>query len=77
MSLKESVLQEIDHLDEVGLRQVANSLAFQRFQSRLRLSLPDGATLAALYAEFGDEDRELAEAGMDEYAGLLIAEDVA
>ena len=77
MSLKEVVLQEIDHLDEAGLQQVADYLAFLRFRSRLRPSLPDDTTLAALYAEFADEDRELAEAGMEEYAALLVVEDAA
>ena len=77
MSLKESVLQEIDHLNEIDLQQVANYLAFLRYQSRLQPSLPDETTLAALYAEFAAEDRELAEAGMDDYAALLAVEDAA
>ena len=77
MSLKEVVLEEIDHLNEAGLQQVADYLAFLRFRSRLRPSLPDEATLAALYAEFAEDDRELAEAGMDEYAALLTVEDAA
>jgi len=33
--------------------------------------------LASLYAEFADEDRSLAEAGVTDYAGLLLQEDSA
>ncbi|GFP24716.1 hypothetical protein HKBW3S43_01041 [Candidatus Hakubella thermalkaliphila] len=36
---------------------------------------PDEPQLAALYAEFGDEDRKLAEEGMSDYAKGLIKED--
>jgi len=77
MSLKEAVLQEIGHLGELDLQQVASDLAFLRYKSHLQPSLTDEPTLAALYAEFAAEDRELAEAGMDEYTALLAAEDAA
>ena len=77
MSLKEAVLQEIDHLNGVDLQQVARYLAFLRYQSRLQQALPDETTLAALYAEFAEEDSEMAEAGMDDYAASLALEDAA
>ena len=32
--------------------------------------------MAALYSEFAQEDRQLAEAGLDEYAELLTQEDL-
>jgi hypothetical protein len=35
----------------------------------------DETTLAQLYANFADEDRELAEAGLAEYSRLLAAAD--
>jgi hypothetical protein len=35
----------------------------------------DETKLAALYAEFADEDRKLAEEGMDEYTAGLLKED--
>jgi hypothetical protein len=31
--------------------------------------------LATLFAEFAEEDRDLAQAGMDDYAGMLQQED--
>ena len=35
----------------------------------------EDATMAALYAEFAEEDRALAEAGMSDYAAGLARED--
>lgn len=76
MSLKERVAQELDNLDEPELRQVADYLSFLKFQARTshrpQVSEND---LAALYAEFADEDRRLAEEGMADYARGLAAED--
>lgn len=77
MSLKESVLQEIDHLSIFDLEQVARYLAFLRYQSRLQQSLPDEPTMAGLYAAFAEEDSEMAEADMDDYAAALAFEDAA
>ncbi len=66
MSLKERVAQEIDCLDDTKLQQVADYLAFLRFQSRPKISLLEDAQLAALYAEFAEEDRQMAEEGMED-----------
>ncbi len=60
MSLKEQVQQNLERLDEGGLREVAGW---------------DGVKTAALYAEFAEEDRALAEAGMSDYAAGLARED--
>ncbi len=76
MSLKEQVVQELDRLPEPELKQVADYLAFLKFRARRRRTVaPDEASLAALYAEFDEEDRRLAEEGMDEYALALADED--
>ena len=76
MSLKEHVAQELDALGAAELQQVADYLSFLKFQSRAR-SRPvwDEEKMAALYAEFAQEDRELAEAGMEDYARGLARED--
>ena len=69
MSIKEQVVQELDGLNETELRQVAEYLAFLRFRTRIRpVAKFDENQLAALYAEFADEDRKLAEEGMSDYA---------
>ena len=77
MTRKQSVKKETDHLDTVDLRRAADYLAFLRFRSRVRPPLPDEATLAASYAQSSEEDRQLAEAGIDEFALLPAAEDAA
>lgn len=75
MAIKEVVVRQLDKLDEVKLQQVADYVAFLRFQSLMqRPPLPDEANLAALYAEFAEEDRALAEEGMEEYAQALADE---
>ena len=76
MSIKEQVVQEIDNLSEIELRQVAEYMAFLRFRTRIR-PMPelDETQLAVLYAEFADEDRELAEEGIADYAEGLVKED--
>jgi len=75
MSLKEYVVHELDRLDDEKLKQVADYLAFLRYQSRPKMPDIDESLLAALYAEFGEEDRELAEEGVDDYVHQLAAED--
>lgn len=76
MSIREQVVADLKTLSDDQLRQVADYLAFVRFQS-LRKSTPtiSEADLAALYAEFADEDRQLAEEGIAEYAAELSKED--
>ena len=76
MSLKEQVVQELNSLSETEIKQVAEYVAFLKFRTRINL-VPtlDETELAALYAEFAEEDRELAEEGMSDYAAGLIRED--
>jgi hypothetical protein len=67
-SVKEQVTEALNSLSEAELQQVADYVAFLRF--RARVAPPpaiDATQLAALYAEFADEDRALAEEGMEEY----------
>ena len=75
-SVKEQVTHVLDSLSEAELQQVAEYVAFLRFRARV-VPLPevDATQLASLYAEFADEDRTLAEEGLDEYRAQLHAED--
>lgn len=76
MTVKEQVVQTIETLNETELEQVAEYLAFLKFRSSSSALTPlDGIQVMALYAEFADEDRALAEEGMDEYSTHLLAED--
>ena len=75
-TIKEQITQELDSLSEADLGQIAEYLAFLRFRSRVK-TMPslNETELASLYAEFEDEDRELAEQGMSDYAQRLRDED--
>ena len=63
-------------MSETELAQVAEFMAFLKFWARLQ-TMPtlEEAQLATLYAEFAEEDRELAEEGIAEYAQGLLRED--
>ena len=72
ISTKEKVVTNLSDLTETQLRQVAEYLEFLRFRElRKSGSRLDDAELQALYGEFADEDRELAEFGLAEYAANL------
>jgi hypothetical protein len=75
MSVKEQVLEELETLNEAEIREVAEYLAFLKFRSRSKSNVVDESQLAALYAEFAEEDRNLAEEGIADYANGLMNED--
>jgi hypothetical protein len=76
MSMKEQITHELDSLSETELKQVAEYVAFLKFRARVnRLPTFDEMQLAALYREFAEEDRTLAEEGMSDYAKGLTKED--
>jgi len=76
MTIKEHLAHEIERLSEPELREVAEFVAFLKFRENVKaVTLPDEAEMAALYGEFRDEDRELAEAGMPDYVEGLRKED--
>jgi hypothetical protein len=72
----EALKQDLDQLTHSQLQQVADFIAFLKFrdQQHQRIIL-DSAQLAAFFAEFADEDRALAETGIDDYARILQKED--
>jgi hypothetical protein len=80
MSLKERVVREVEHLPEAELQYVADYLDFLKYQAyrkRVPARVSESSSLAALYAEFADEDRALADEGIEEYVLSLAAEDAA
>ncbi len=78
ISTREKVVKGLSELTEAQLRQVAEYLEFLKFRERRKNDLQlDETELEALYAEFADEDRELAESGLTEYAANLEREDAA
>jgi hypothetical protein len=71
-AIKDLIQQELEKLDLEQLKQVFEFIAFLKFCARLA-TIPaiDETNLAALYGEFSEEDRQLAELGISEYAELL------
>ena len=72
---RESLKQELDYFNDEQLKQVADFIAFIKFQTRFSQQTTDVSQFANLYQEFAQEDSELAEAGISEYAELLNRED--
>ena len=72
----EALKQDLNRLTHNQLQEVADFIAFLKFrnQHRHRVIL-DPIQLAELFTEFADEDRTLAEAGMNDYAVMLHQED--
>ncbi|MFH7243004.1 MAG: hypothetical protein ACHWZW_09165 [Spirulina sp.] len=74
---KETIKQEIDHLDNAQLTQLAEYIAFLKFRSQYQKPALDLTQFADLYQQFADEDHQLAEAGLADYAYQLEQEDQA
>ncbi|CAN5803966.1 hypothetical protein BH10CHL1_BH10CHL1_49840 [soil metagenome] len=77
MSVKELAVQEIETLSDVELQEVITYVTFLKSRKRrARMqALPSAPELARLYAEFADEDRQLAEEDMSTYCTALVTED--
>ncbi len=76
VALKAVITQELETLNEEQLKQIADFIAFLKFRARYSSLVADENQIAALYKEFAEEDRRLAEEGLDEYAELLRQEDL-
>lgn len=76
MGVKEKITRKLDRMSESELQQIADFVDFLEFRCRFRRPHDfDETTLADMYAEAAQEDRELAEAGIGEYALSLEIED--
>jgi uncharacterized protein YciI len=67
---QETLKQDLEHLNRHQLQQVADFIAFLKFRDRTI----EPHQFAAI-AEFAEDDRAMAEAGMDDYATSLAQED--
>lgn len=72
---KETIKQEIEQLNDTQLNQIAEFIEFIKFRNKFHKKIVDLNNFANLYQEFAQEDRELAELGMADYANQLRQED--
>ena len=72
---KEEIKRDIDRFNDQQLKQIADFIAFIKFQTKFSQKTTDISQFANLYQEFAEEDRQLAETGISEYASLLNSED--
>ena len=70
----QELLESFDLLPDSERREVALEIIRRAFALDRKVEL-DEASLAALYAEFAAEDRDLAENGLEDYRQSLAAED--
>jgi hypothetical protein len=75
LATSESLKQDIEKLTGEQLQQVAEFIAFLRFQEKRKRVQLNPVLLSPLATEFAEEDRALAESGMDDYAAMLVQED--
>jgi hypothetical protein len=76
MTLQQQIANELSQMSDDQLTEVGRYVEYLRFRTLQRAAPPlDESTLAALYGEAAEEDRALAEAGMDDYAAELARED--
>ena len=72
---QEHLTKQIEELNDEQLKQVSEFIDFLRFKDRFADLKIDETEMAQVYQEFAEEDRQLAELGMDEYAAALSVED--
>ena len=75
MTNQEKINQQLEQLTEEQLNQVSDFIAFIKFREKLINPILDTEKIAQLYQEFAEEDRQLAEEEINEYAELLKQED--
>ncbi len=68
----EELLKSFEHLPLSEKREVASEIIRRTF---IRVAQLDDVQLSALYAEFANEDRRLAEEGIEDYVRGLDRED--
>ena len=69
----QELLKSFDHLPASEKREVASEIIRRTFA--LDRDQLDEMQLTALYAEFADDDRRLAEEGIEDYERGLVGED--
>jgi hypothetical protein len=74
-SNSQELLKSFDLLPDMEKREVASEIIRRAFSIDQKVAV-DESQLEALYASFAQEDRDLAEEGMDDYGNGLTTEDI-
>lgn len=61
VEIKEAIKQNLENLSQEQLTQVADFISFLKYQSRCIKLRENQSKIAALYSEFAEEDRQLAQ----------------
>jgi hypothetical protein len=69
---QETLKQDLEHLNRDQLQQVADFIVFLKFRDRTRRTIQPHQF--AEIAESAEDDRAMAEAGMEDYATSLAPE---
>ena len=72
---QEHLKEKLKDLNDQQLIQVSEFIDFLKFKDRSSNLQIDEAEAAKLYQEFAEEDKEMSEIGIDEYAAALSYED--
>lgn len=76
MNVRHHISSQLEHFTESELEEVARYLAFVKFRAKAQKTpVSNQDKWAALYGEAAEEDEQLAQAGMSDYAESLAAED--
>jgi hypothetical protein len=77
-ALKEIIVHEVEDLKDCDLKQVADFISFLKYRIFTEpFTHWDESQIAELYSESAEEDRLLAESGLDDYSRRLKMEDLA
>jgi hypothetical protein len=68
----ESLKKDIDQLSNDQLKQVAEFIAFLKFRDKRRGIVLDPALLAPLATEVAEDERDLAEMGIEDYRDFTL-----
>ncbi|MBZ8183001.1 hypothetical protein [Oscillatoria salina] len=71
IALKDFLSRELENLNEEQLQEIREFIAFLKFRDRKTNLTINEDKIASLYQESAEEDRQLAELGIDGYQELL------
>ena len=76
VKVKNHIIDEIGSLEDEQITELEKYIAFLKFRAHTKSPvIPDRKQMAAMYRSFAEEDKSLAEEGVEDYAQYLSQED--